>query len=88
MQGLGLPHYRLSLLASLSIRRWGDECVVHHALSNDTHRVSDAAGRILEALGTAPRLDVQDFVEFCALEVSTVEEALVTLSDLNFVVSC
>jgi hypothetical protein len=88
MQGLGLPHFRLSPLASLSIRRWGDECVVHHVLSNDTHRVSDAAGRILEALGTAPRLAVQDFVECCALEVSTVEQALVTLSDLDFLIPC
>jgi PqqD family protein of HPr-rel-A system len=88
MQGLAVPLYRLSPLAGLSIRRWGEECVVYHALSNDTHRVADAAGRILEALATAPSLSARDLEERCTLDADVVQDALATLGDLDFVVPC
>jgi hypothetical protein len=41
--------------ADPAIRRWDEEWVVHHALSNHTFRLSAPAGALLAALGPAPR---------------------------------
>lgn len=71
-----------------TLRRWGDECVVHHALSNDTYRVSDAAGRILAALGAASSLDAHELAVACELDAEVVEEALIELNELDFVSPC
>ncbi len=35
------------------VRRWGGEVVVHHALSNDTYRLTPQAGDVLTALMAA-----------------------------------
>lgn len=40
--------WRLVQDASPGIVWWGDECVVHHLASNETHRLSSPAGRLLE----------------------------------------
>ena len=39
--------WRVAEHADLTSRHWDGELVFHHALANDTHRLSDAAGRVL-----------------------------------------
>jgi hypothetical protein len=42
-------HWTLSYGADLAIRVWGDDCVVHHALSNDTHRLAAELAELMDA---------------------------------------
>jgi PqqD family protein of HPr-rel-A system len=39
----------------LDLRAWGDEWVVHVGPSNDTHRLSPEAGRVLQIVVARPR---------------------------------
>lgn len=42
--------WQIAADAAPMLHRWGDEFVVHHALSNDTYRLSAHAGEALVAL--------------------------------------
>jgi hypothetical protein len=42
--------WSLNPLAALACRNWEGETVVHHLLSNDTHRLAEPAGWILARL--------------------------------------
>ena len=52
--------WRLADGSSPCVVWWGDECVVHHLVSNDTHRLSAPAGRLLERLCRGERVVVAD----------------------------
>lgn len=70
-------------------RLWDGEYVVHHELSNDTFRLSEAAGRLLVYMAdcvapcTVPMLAL-------AFEMngSDVQSVLEQLAQLGFVVQC
>lgn len=74
--------WRVAPGASPAIRAWGGEYVVHHALSNDTHRLSEAAGRILTGLIAAAESGAP------ALISSDDDATLAALAELGFVTRC
>lgn len=75
--------------AHLAWRLWDGEYVVHHALSNDTFRLSEAAGRLLVFLFDcdAPRT-VPTLAAACQMDGSDLQSVLEQLAQLGFVVQC
>lgn len=61
---------------------------MHHALANDTHRLTGAAGRLLQCLAAAECMDTHELALACALEDGEVSTTLVALADLGFVARC
>lgn len=88
MQATSLARWSLADGASPALRRWDDEFVAHHALSNDTHRLSGTAGRVLELLSLADSLDADELVRGCELEGPALHEVLQALADLDLVRPC
>ena len=78
--------FRIADHADLAWRHWDDEYVFHHALANDTHRLSDAAGRVLLRLMRSGEQDAESLALACELPVSDVEMILSELAKLDFVV--
>lgn len=74
--------------ASLVCRRWDDECVVHHALSNDTHRLTSWAGQLLMALEERRALTTDELAARLNLEPTDVDAALLSLAQLELVRQC
>lgn len=74
--------------ADLSWHRWGDEVLVHHAASNDTHRLSAWAAALLLELVGRPRLDRDALAAACELDPSDVDEAMQALAELELVMRC
>lgn len=70
------------------VRLWGDECVVHHALSNDTYRLTAAAARILIELAGAPPDGASVTAGTVALEDAEALEVLQVLTRLALVARC
>ena len=62
--------WRIADAADLAWRRWEDEYVFHHALANDTHRLSGPAGSVLTEENLQQLLSHR--VEF--IHVSVVDE--------------
>lgn len=79
--------WRLALGADPSVRMWGDECVVHHALSNDTYRLAGDAGRILSKLADAAATDASG-PGVLIFDDPASQEVLEILADLVFVEEC
>lgn len=48
------PTWRLAPDAGLQLRFWGDECVLFHGASGDTHRLPEVVGQLLERLAALP----------------------------------
>ena len=78
--------WRIADHADLAWRHWDGEYVFHHALANDTHRLSDAAGRVLLQLARSGEQDAESLALACELPVSDVEMILSELAKLDFVV--
>lgn len=74
--------------ADLSCRFWGDECLVHHALSNDTHRLAAWAGRLLMALTGMEAASTEALAEYLDQDADEVESALAALAELDLVRRC
>jgi hypothetical protein len=77
--------WRIADHADLAWRHWDGEYVFHHALANDTHRLSDAAGRVLLQLARSGEMDAERLALACALPVPDVELILSELARLDFV---
>jgi hypothetical protein len=76
-------------LADLAWRQWDGEFVVHHALSNDTHRLSELAGVVLIRLNERPGpWTVEALVADCGADAEDVELALQQLAGIGFVHAC
>lgn len=75
--------------AHLAWRLWDGEYVVHHALSNDTFRLSEVAGRLLVSLSDCdtPRT-VPALAAACEMNGPDVQAVLEELAQLGFVVQC
>lgn len=61
---------------------------MHHALSNDTHRLSGPAGSVLQFLVSADRIDAHELARACELDEGEVGATLTALAELGFVVQC
>jgi hypothetical protein len=83
-----LVSWRISDLASPAIRRWGDEVVVHHALSNDTYRLSSDAGRALIEIMQAGRAGTSGFFVVGAGDEPVHVYCLAALADLGLITRC
>jgi hypothetical protein len=77
--------WRIADHADLAWRHWDGEYVVHHGLANDTHRLSDAAGRVLLQLAQSGEKDAESLARACELPMSDVELILSELAKLDFV---
>jgi hypothetical protein len=82
------PGWRIDAHAAPALHRWQDEYVVHHALSNDTHRLSEPAGLILQELMAAGVAGVARPGQACALTDEAVQACLAALHELGFVARC
>jgi hypothetical protein len=80
--------WQLAEGVDLRLRRWGDEFVVHHALSNDTYRLGLAGGLVLETLADADVPLTAAALASPGLPQAAVEEALEALAELGFVSPC
>ncbi|MBA4344639.1 MAG: hypothetical protein C0423_21070 [Methylibium sp.] len=70
------------------MRQWGDECLVHHALSNNTHRLSAWAAEVLFELAEAGPASQAVLAERLAMAPTDIDLALTTLSRLDLVCPC
>jgi hypothetical protein len=78
--------WKISPHAAPAIRRWGNEYVVHHALSNDTFRLSVHAGSALVAL-MADDSDL-NLRHAGSRGASSLDSCLSELAELGFVARC
>lgn len=74
--------------AELSIRVWGDDCLVHHALSNDTHRLAAWLVPALQRLGQRPPASIEELAELMETEADSATDALEQLQRLQLVERC
>jgi hypothetical protein len=74
--------------ADPALRRWGGEYLAHHALSNDTYRLSGPAGRILTELMAAQSDPGGRSASPLQPEEAEAEAALSVLADLGFISPC
>ena len=77
--------WRIDEHAGLEWRFWDDEYVFHHALSNDTHRLSERAGAVLVYLlehGETPQLEL---ASSCGLDLADMDVILSALAKIGFV---
>jgi hypothetical protein len=86
-------HARWCLIAQAApaARCWNDEWVIHHALANDTHRLTEPAGLILQHLVDVPPnggLATLDLAERCGIHPDDAEDALQALAAVGFVAQC
>jgi hypothetical protein len=83
---MALPQrWRIAEHADLASRHWDGEFVFHHALANDTHRLSDAAGRVLLQLAQVGEQTPEELALACGLPVTDAELILSELARLDFV---
>jgi hypothetical protein len=80
--------WTLNPQAALSCRRWDGETVVHHLLSNDTHRLAEPAGWILHRLRDAGPLAAAEIAAGSPYDAADLAPALASLSELDLLVRC
>jgi hypothetical protein len=80
--------WRIDAHAAPAVCRWQDEYVVHHSLSNDTHRLSEPAGVILQELLAAGNEGVASPGQACDLADDVAQACLAALHELGFVTRC
>jgi hypothetical protein len=80
--------WRIAPGAEPLLRAWGDEVVVHHALSNDTHRLTALAGQVLLSFIAAEGGDAAVRVELPDIPEDELHVTLSVLEDLGLVTQC
>ncbi len=80
-----LRYWRIADQAGLAWRHWDGEYVFHHALSNDTHRLSESAGRVLLQLLEGGESEQADLAEAGGLELEDLDVILSALAKIDFV---
>jgi PqqD family protein of HPr-rel-A system len=83
-----MNRWMLTYGADLACRFWGEECVVHHALSNDTHRLSAWAGQLLLSLADGARSSAELSTLHAELDAEDIDAALTSLAGLELVRRC
>lgn len=74
--------------ARIAWRTWGEETVVHHALSNDTYRLAEPAGALLQTVVGGEAATPAALAVALGVDPEAIESTLRTLLDLNLVVRC
>lgn len=69
-------------------RHWDGEAVAHHHLSNDTHRLAEPAGWILDSLEVRGALTLEELDSAGPYVACDLAPALETLASLGFVSRC
>lgn len=82
------PQWRIAPGAAPIWRQWDGEYLLHHALSNDTHRVSTLAGLLVEQLQAAGPRSPEQLGEALDADPDLVLEVLSALEPLDFVCRC
>ncbi len=77
--------WRIADQADLAWRQWDGEYVFHHALSNDTHRLADAAGALLGFLRERGEMEEPALAEACGLHEDDLDVILAALAKIDFV---
>ncbi len=77
--------WRIPEHANLVWRHWDGEYVFHHALSNDTHRLSEIAGQIVMFLATSGEHSEHDLAQHLCLDEIDTQDILKELANLDFV---
>lgn len=78
------PLWSLSPGHDLALRTWGEECVVHHRLSNDTHRLAAWVGELLQDLAEqGPQTSAALAARFEGLDPAELELTLDQLRRLD-----
>ncbi|MBU1665459.1 MAG: hypothetical protein KKG92_08665 [Gammaproteobacteria bacterium] len=80
-----LRFWRIADQSGLAWRHWDDEYVFHHALSNDTHRLSEAAGAVLVQLLESGETEQATLAEACGLYGDDIDVILTALTKIDFV---
>jgi transcription initiation factor IIE alpha subunit len=80
-----LRFWRIADHAGLAWRHWDGEYVFHHALANDTHRLSEAAGAVLLLLLERGELEEEALAEAGGLERADLDVILSALAKIDFV---
>ena len=81
--------WRVDPTAELAWRHWDGEYVVHHALSNDTHRLSDFAGHVLLHLAACPGpVSCETLAGALCANDEDVAATLQALAEVGFVQAC
>lgn len=82
------PRWTLTYGADLAIRVWDDACLVHHALSNDTHRLSAWLVPALHRLGEQPPAEAEELAELLDVEPDLAVDAMEQLERVLLVRRC
>ena len=82
------PYWTLTPGADLAIRVWGEECMVHHALSNDTHRLTAWMWPALQRLGRAEPAGLEELCALTQVDAAPVLDAMQQLEHLQLVTRC
>jgi hypothetical protein len=77
--------WRIADQAGLAWRQWDDEYVFHHALSNDTHRLTGTAGSVLCRLLEDGETEEGALAEACGLHEGDLDIILTALAKIDFV---
>jgi predicted transcriptional regulator len=80
-----VPRWRLAPESDLALRSFEDGCVVHHALTNATHRLTDTAGELLVALREHGPQSSAELAAPYGVEADEVEALLLQLDRLELV---
>lgn len=83
-----VTRWSLGAAASPAWKCWDGEYVVHHLLANDTHRLSEPAGQILECLTGADGRSSQDIARACSMAEEEALVALAALAEVGLVEQC
>lgn len=82
------PRWTLTYGADLSIRVWDQDCLVHHALSNDTHRLAAWLAPALLRLGEQPPASLVELAALMEADEATTLDAMQQLEQLLLVQRC
>lgn len=85
---LAARRWTLTYGADLAIRVWDDDCVVHHALSNDTHRLAAWLVPALERLGSQPPATLDELAPLMDTDLDTAADVLAQLERLSLARPC
>lgn len=77
--------WRIADKSDLAWRHWDGEYVFHHALSNDTHRLSDLAGEVLLYLLKQGEMAQERLADELQLDPQDLDVILTALVKIHFV---
>jgi hypothetical protein len=80
--------WTLNASAVPAFRSWEGESVVHHYLGNDTHRLAEPAGWILDRLTSVSPTATDELAANSPYDVADLAPALQALGALGLILQC